>query len=156
MKILKYYTSVLFIFALVFGIALTACKGPTGEEGPRGPKGDQGEIGPAGEYGSMMHADKGAPAGDLGKVSDFYLNTSAAEMYGPKAENGWGVPISLQGPPGEDGQDGVDGKNGEDGKDGQDGADGQDGQDGEDGSQIYSGTSVPAASLGQEGGLLPE
>ncbi|MCW9708246.1 hypothetical protein [Fodinibius salsisoli] len=126
----------LLTLLLAFGIILIGCKGPTGDQGPQGPEGEEGPIGPAGEDGSIIHAGSGTPGEDIGKLGDFYLNTTAAEMYGPKTQDGWGVPFSLQGPPGEDGQDG------------EDGADGQDGADGKDGSQIYSGSGAPAESLG--------
>lgn len=134
---------------LVMGMALAACEGPAGSQGSQGPDGQQGPegpIGPAGEDGSMIHAGEGVPGDDVGTWGDLYLNTNTAELYGPKNESdGWGVPMVLRGADGQDGQDGTDGQ------DGQDGAAGQAGQDGEDGSQIYSGTSAPAASLGQEG-----
>ena len=104
-----------------------ACEGPQGPEGIQGSEGPQGQVGPAGEDGSVIHAGKGAPSDDLGNNGDYYLDQNTGELYGPKNDQGWGTPISLQGPPGPDGQDG------------------------EDGSQIYSGTGAPAASLGVEG-----
>src|SRR5699024_6854400 len=103
---------------------------------------------PAGEDGSVMLTGKGDPKKDVGESGDYYLNRTTGELYGPKNDKGWGTPISLKGPPG---QDGKDGKDGADGKDGQDGADGKDGKDGEDGSQIHSGTGAPAPSLGVNG-----
>lgn len=121
---------------LAFGMMFTACEGPAGPQGEQGPIGLEGPIGPAGEDGSTMHAGEGEPAADIGKIGDFYLDTNAAEMYGPKTQDGWGVPLSLQGPPGEDGEDG---------------ADGADGQDGEDGSQIYAGNGAPGVSIGAIG-----
>lgn len=124
---------------LTVGFVGVACEGPAGTEGPQGPEGPEGPegpVGPAGEDGSVIHAGEGVPADDLGEVDDFYLDTAAAEMYGPKTQDGWGVPFTLQGPPGADGEDG---------------ADGQDGQDGKDGSQIYAGNGAPDASLGVNG-----
>src|SRR5699024_5234243 len=138
---------------LLFG-TMTACEGPSGSEGPQGPKGAEGEqgvVGPAGEDGSVMHAGKGAPKGSLGDNGDYYLNRNSGELYGPKNNKGWGTPISLKGPSGDDGKDGKDGADGKDGKDGADGKDGQDGKNGADGSQIHSGTGAPAASLGSNG-----
>lgn len=111
---------------LILG-TMAGCEGPAGSEGPQGPQGEQGAVGPAGEDGSVMHAGKGAPEKDVGVNGDFYLNRNTGELYGPKNDKGWGTPISLQGPPG------------------------QDGKDGEAGSQIHSGTGAPATSLGANG-----
>lgn len=104
-----------------------ACEGPQGPEGPQGQQGPEGPVGPAGEDGSMMYSGQGAPDASTGENGDYYLNETTGDLYGPKNDDGWGSPVSLQGPPG------------------------QDGQDGEDGSQIYSGTSAPQSSLGKEG-----
>lgn len=76
----------LLSFMLVLGLGLMSCEGP---QGPQGEQGLEGQIGPAGEDGSMIHAGEGAPAADIGAVGDFYLDTAAAEMYGPKTEDGW-------------------------------------------------------------------
>lgn len=133
---MKTSTKYLLSIVLIFGLGVMGCEGPAGPEGSRGPEGQEGAVGPAGEDGSVIHAGEGAPADDLGKVGDFYMDTAAAEMYGPKTQDGWGVPFTLQGPPGADGEDG---------------ADGQDGQDGEDGSQIYAGNGALDASLGVVG-----
>jgi hypothetical protein len=104
-----------------------ACEGPSGSEGPQGPEGPEGSIGPAGDDGSMIYSGQDAPDASIGENGDYYLDETTGELYGPKNDDGWGTPISLQGPPG------------------------QDGEDGEDGSQIYSGTGAPADSLGVEG-----
>lgn len=112
----------MLIFSLLFvGVACEGPEGPQGEQGPEGP------VGPAGEDGSVIHAGEGPPDADIGNLNDYYLDQSAADLYGPKSEDGWGVPISLQGPPGEDGQDG------------------------DDGSQIFAGTTEPDASTGSPG-----
>jgi hypothetical protein len=117
---------------LVLG-TMAGCEGPQGPDGPQGPQGPEGPVGPAGEDGSVIHAGTGAPSADTGVNGDYYLNQDTGELYGPKNDDGWGTPISLQGPAGEDGQDGADG------------------QDGKDGSQIHSGTGSPDASLGVVG-----
>ncbi|MEM9695901.1 MAG: hypothetical protein AAGA56_25380, partial [Myxococcota bacterium] len=39
------------------------------------------------------------PAADLGARGDLYLDTTLAQLYGPKNEDGWGVPIVLGGDP---------------------------------------------------------
>jgi len=51
----------------------------------------------------MIYAGEGAPSADTGSEGDFYLDKLTGEMHGPKDGNGWGSPISLQGPSGEDG-----------------------------------------------------
>ena len=104
-----------------------ACEGPQGPEGPQGQQGPEGPVGPAGEDGSMMYSGQGAPDASTGENGDYYLDETTGELYGPKNDSGWGTPINLQGPPG------------------------QDGQDGEDGSQIHSGSGAPNASLGSVG-----
>ncbi|GAA5522657.1 collagen-like protein [Aliifodinibius salicampi] len=128
-NILKKLLLVALPLALVLG-TMAGCEGPQGPDGaqgPQGPIGPEGPVGPAGEDGSVIHAGSGAPSADTGVNGDYYLNQDTGELYGPKNDDGWGTPISLQG---------------------QDGVDGQDGADGEDGSQIHSGTSSPDASLG--------
>ncbi len=42
----------------------------------------------------------GAPAAALGRVGEFYLDTEATRLYGPKTAAGWGAGVSLIGPPG--------------------------------------------------------
>lgn len=73
---------------------------------------------------------KGAPAPDLGKVGDFYLDETTTELYGPKTKEGWGKPISLKAFKGEKGEKGEPGKNG---------------------SKILTGEGIPSDDLGDEG-----
>ncbi|NBC03450.1 MAG: hypothetical protein GVY20_07060 [Bacteroidetes bacterium] len=68
-----------------------------------GSDGQDGEDGEDGQDGSQIYAGEGVPQNDLGKEGDYYLNKSTFDLYGPKTESGWGDPINLQGPPGEDG-----------------------------------------------------
>ena len=49
--------------------------------------------------GGQLFNGTGVPSSSLGAVGDFYLDTSAYLLYGPKTVAGWGVPISVQ-PPG--------------------------------------------------------
>ncbi|WP_138430471.1 collagen-like protein [Fodinibius saliphilus] len=118
---------VLTLFLIATLPLFFGCEGPAGEQGPQGPEGQQGPVGPAGDDGSKIYSGQGVPGSSKGDMGDYYLDTSTGDMYGPKNDQGWGTPISLQGPPG------------------------QDGQDGKDGSQIYSGSSAPQSSLGKEG-----
>ena len=62
----------------------------------------------------------GAPAGGLGEDGDFYIDTAANEIYGPKTSGAWGSATSLVGPQGPAGDDGTDGDPGADGSDGAD------------------------------------
>lgn len=82
-----------FLLSFIVIIALNVgCDEPTAVEGPQGPKGEQGEqgpVGPAGEDGSMIYAGKGAPADDIGKAGDYYLDQDTGALYGPKSSDGW-------------------------------------------------------------------
>jgi Collagen triple helix repeat (20 copies) len=109
--------------------------GPAGATGPAGPKGDAGAQGPAGATGPAGVAGPAGPAGadgstvlngtgpsadTVGHDGDFYLDTAAEVLYGPKAGGGWpangtsltGVPGATgpagpQGPPGPAGSGGL-------------------------------------------------
>ena len=74
-----------------------------------------------GADGSKILSGVGAPASTLGVVGDYYLDTAAKFLYGPKTAAGWNTAISLQGEPGADG------------------------------SKILSGVGAPASSLGVVG-----
>ena len=72
-----------------------------------------GATGAAGANGSSVLNGSGAPASGLGSLGDFYIDTTAHSIYGPKTGGGWGSSTSLVGPaapviPGIDGQDGLD------------------------------------------------
>lgn len=96
-----------------------ACEGPIGPEGEQGP---EGPVGPAGDNGSMIYSGQGVPDSDIGTESDYYLDTTSGELYGPKDSDGWGNPIIILA-----------------------------GEDGEDGSQIHAGTGSPNSSDGSIG-----
>jgi hypothetical protein len=53
----------------------------------------------------------GVPAKTLGIDGDFYIDTKSMNMYGPKKNNSWPLPVSLRGPQGPAGIAGSDGKN---------------------------------------------
>ena len=36
-----------------------------------------------------------APNEDLGKIGDYYVDTSGKHIYGPKTNNGWGTPVNY-------------------------------------------------------------
>ncbi|MCC5942352.1 MAG: hypothetical protein JJU37_12505 [Balneolaceae bacterium] len=117
-------------FILAVSMVNISCEGPVGPQGETGPEGPEGPVGPAGAGGAIMLAGNGEPHQNLGNRGDFYIDLAAGNLYGPKTEDSWGEPLSLQGAQG---------------------LDGTDGSDGEDGSQIYAGDGAPANSLGEIG-----
>jgi hypothetical protein len=54
--------------------------------GPQGASGPQGPVGPAG---NTILSGAGAPPAGTGSNGDFYLNTTASCLYGPKASGAW-------------------------------------------------------------------
>jgi len=60
---------------------------------------------------SGLKNGSGAPTSDIGNDGDFYIDTAADVLYGPKTSGAWGTGVSLigaQGPQGEPGADGHD------------------------------------------------
>ncbi|WP_211316359.1 hypothetical protein U0035_10955 [Niabella yanshanensis] len=115
----------LLLVMLAFIIAAAACKkGDTGSAGPQGPKGD---IGATGADGTQIFSGQGAPAATLGRNGDFYLDLTTSNMYGPRANAGWGAPYALKG------------------------ANGSNGANGNAGSKIYSGNGAPDNTTGIAG-----
>lgn len=73
-------------------------QGPEGPQGPQGPQGERGEPGPQGA--TLLNGNFPPPDG-IGRDGDFYIDTNAWQIYGPK--NGtWGPGTSLVGPAGQD------------------------------------------------------
>jgi hypothetical protein len=60
----------------------------------------------------------------VGNVGDFYIDTSADAIYGPRTSSGWGGPTSLAGAPGAPGTPGTPGTPGAPGAPGTPGATG--------------------------------
>ncbi|MEM7318485.1 MAG: hypothetical protein AAF408_05620, partial [Pseudomonadota bacterium] len=98
-----------------------------------------------------------APDGGTGADGDFYIDTTAQAIYGPKASGAWGTATSLigqqgaagaQGPAGNDGSDGATGPQGPAGAQG---PAGNDGSDGATGPQGATGATGPAGANGPEG-----
>jgi len=54
----------------------------------------------------------GVPAKSLGINGDFYIDIKTMNIYGPKKNNSWPLPVSMRGPQGPTGATGADGKNG--------------------------------------------
>lgn len=74
-----------------------------------------------GDYRKTILNGSGPPTAGLGLDGDFYIDTAATALYGPKAAGAWGSPTILIGSPGTDGSDGTDGVDGSDGLNGADG-----------------------------------
>lgn len=59
-----------------------------------------GTAGPAGTDGKTILNGAGAPGAGIGAIGDFYIDTTADAIYGPKSGGGWGSATPLVGPPG--------------------------------------------------------
>lgn len=103
------------------GVSLIGATGPAGAQGPAGPEGADGKT---------VLSGTGAPAAGLGTNGDFYLDTAASRLYGPKTGGAWGSGVVLIGPTG---------------------APGAAGAAGADGKTVRSGSGAPAAGLGVDG-----
>lgn len=74
--------------------------------GPTGPRGLQGSTGPRGN--TVLHGT-GAPTMSVGLLGDFFIDTAAMNLYGPKSTTSWGTPKTLVGPRGPQGIQGIQG-----------------------------------------------
>jgi hypothetical protein len=90
-------------------VAALSQPGPQGEAGPKGDAGATGSTGLPGQPGTNGLDGKtvlngtAAPDGAVGTVGDFYLDTVASRLYGPKTGSGWDAGTSLVGPAGTSG-----------------------------------------------------
>jgi hypothetical protein len=89
--------------------------GPAGAAGAQGPAGPAGPAGAKGETGAAGTGSAGAPGANgktvlhgtttpkttEGEEGDFYINTSADTIYGPKVGTNWGSATELKGAEGE-------------------------------------------------------
>jgi hypothetical protein len=66
-------------------------------------------VGPAGTNGNTVLSGTGAPGSGLGVNGNFYIDTAASELYGPKAAGAWPAGVSLIGPAGTNGTNGTNG-----------------------------------------------
>jgi hypothetical protein len=142
-------------------VGLTGPRGPAGPTGPKGDAGAQGPTGltgatgsagppgPAGADGSTVLNGTGAPAASVGHDGDFYLDTAADVLYGPKAGGTWpATGTSLAGTPGATGPVGPAGPQGPAGPPG---LAGPQGPAGADGNTILNGTGAPDNTAGHDG-----
>lgn len=84
----------------------------TGPQGATGATGATGSVGTDGVDGMTLLNGTGAPSGGLGNDGDFYIDTTADAIYGPKAGGAWGSATTLIGPQGPQGDAGADGADG--------------------------------------------
>jgi hypothetical protein len=142
----------------------TGPAGPAGAAGAPGPAGAAGAPGLAGQDGNTVFNGTGAPAASVGKDGDFYIDTAADVLYGPKASGTWpNTGTSLVGPPGNTGpagpagpagpkgDQGTAGPAGNTGPAGPAGAAGAPGPAGQDGNTVLNGTGPPIPSVGKDG-----
>jgi hypothetical protein len=108
----------------------TGAAGPEGATGPPGARGDVGPAGPAGAVGTNgtnVLSGSGDPNGVVGANGDFYIDTAATVLYGPKAGDTWpDTGVSLVGPSGVTGPQGPAGPAGPTGSTGPQGPAGSD------------------------------
>ena len=127
--------------------------GLTGATGPQGPAGVAGPTGPqgvAGTNGRTLLNGTGAPAAALGADGDFYLDTAASVLYGPKGAVTAGIwPATGTGLVGPAGAAGPQGPTGLTGPQGATGATGPQGPTGATGPQGPSPAPIMNAILGQ-------
>ena len=88
-------------------IGLSGPAGPTGATGPAGANGLNGSNGLNGTNGNTILSGGTAPSNSFGVTGDYFINTNANLIYGPKATNGWISSNSLVGPQGLQGISGL-------------------------------------------------
>lgn len=77
--------------------------GAKGDTGANGTSGTNGAIGTNGTNGKTVLNGFGTPDDTLGTDGDFYIDTTANAIYGPKSSGSWGSATSLVGPTGPSG-----------------------------------------------------
>jgi hypothetical protein len=138
--------------------------GPTGATGPAGPMGATGATGAAGAPGASGPAGSagadgktvlngvGAPTATDGVNGDFFVDTQAAVLYGPKSAGAWpATGVSLIGPPGATGAQGPKGDTGAQGPKGDPGTQGIPGPQGVPGPQGIAGAQGEPGPQGAQG-----
>ena len=96
-------------------VGLTGPMGLTGLDGKNGLDGLDGENGVDGADGldgSTVRSGEGVPTAGTGSNGDFYYDTAAHTIYGPKAAGVWSDGTPLIGPQGKQGEQGAQGSTG--------------------------------------------
>jgi hypothetical protein len=109
------------------GVSLVGPTGATGAPGIQGATGATGATGVAGADGKAVRNGTSNPVSDTGVDGDFYINTAANTLFGPKANGAWPSGVSLVGPTGATGPQGIQGATGAAGPKGDTGATGPQG-----------------------------
>jgi hypothetical protein len=136
----------------------TGITGPQGSTGPQGPAGATGATGLAGTDGHTILSGSGAPSSALGANGDYYIDTAAHTVYGPKSAGAWGGATGMvgpTGPTGPTGPQGVQGVAGPTGPTGPQGATGSTGPAGPTGATGATGATGPQGPTGPTGATGP-
>jgi hypothetical protein len=83
-----------------------------GPQGPTGLAGTSGQDGADGKDGATILSGTGGPSVNLGANGDYYMDTDAHQLYGPKTNDTWPGGVSLVGPVGPRGPAGSAGSSG--------------------------------------------
>jgi len=145
--------------ALVVTGGATGPQGPagaTGAQGATGPQGATGAAGAAGTDGKTVLNGSGAPSSGTGTNGDFYLDTTASQLYGPKTAGAWGSGVSLIGPQGATGATGAQGQAGAAGAQGPQGPKGDTGDTGPAGATGATGATGAQGPKGDTGDTGPQ
>ncbi len=126
--------------------------GATGATGAPGPSGAQGAVGPAGSCTAQTILNgSGPPSQSTGTDGDFYIDTSAQVIYGPKSGS-WPTPgTSIVGPKGATGDPGPAGATGATGATGAQGPQGEKGDQGDPGATGATGAQGDPGAKGEPG-----
>lgn len=84
--------------------------GAQGDPGPAGADGADGADGAPGADGKTLRYGTTAPSNGLGNDGDFYIDTVANMVYGPKASGTWPAGTSIKGADGTNGTNGTNGQ----------------------------------------------
>lgn len=117
--------------------------------------GQTGATGPVGQDGAKFWSGTTGPLSGFGKSGDFFLDTNAGRLYGPKDSGVWGAGVLLtagqQGATGPTGAAGSNGSNGATGATGATGVSGVTGPSGARGATILAGSGAPLNAYGLDG-----
>jgi hypothetical protein len=94
------------------GVSLVGPTGATGAQGIQGATGATGVAGADGADGKTVRNGTSDPVSGTGVDGDFYINTAANTLFGPKANGAWPSGVSLVGPTGATGAQGIQGATG--------------------------------------------
>jgi len=133
--------------------------GATGPQGPAGATGATGATGPqgnAGADGKTILSGAVAPTAGDGVDGDFFIDTVALQIYGPKAAGAWPAGVSIVGPAGATGATGATGAQGPVGATGPQGAPGLPGPAGLQGPQGPVGPIGATGPQGVQGPVGPQ